>query len=303
MNRRDANALPDELVEAARNAVDPLSISVRVPDPNTDFGERLIVAARQVEEGTWGAIPVSVEGVPELPDGPVLTIRVGDRAAISYQAVPVGPEAEPFLDALKTLATGGAGTVPELDQPSEIVVFISPDCPNCPHTVRAATQLAAVNRGVTTTVVDISEFADRAAVVGIRSVPMAVVNDGLTLVGAMSAQDLADKIAAQGGPDDEGRVFASLVEAGRFDAAGALLIDGCAREAFLELWRASALEHRIGLVLTAEEVLEADPQALDAWCLRWCPFSQPRTRPAGGIRPTSLDRSATRPRGRAWRAC
>jgi glutaredoxin len=162
------------------------------------------------------------------------------------------------------LAGAGDGPIPRLDDPAEIVVYISPDCPNCPRTVAAATQLAAANEHVTAQVVDISHQPDRVAEVGIRSVPMAVINQGLTLVGAMSAAELADKIVEGGGAAGHDQVLASLVEAGRLDAAGEQLAAGSGHDGFLELWRKSSLESRMGLVLSAQSALEAAPDSLDS---------------------------------------
>ncbi len=168
-----------------------------------------------------------------------------------------GPESEATQD----LSAGGdaadvAGAV-------DIEIFVAPDCPNCPHMVRAANQLAAANPHVGVRVVDVTEHPQRAADIGVRSVPLTLVNGELTLVGVVSVEQLAEAITAAAGAGDAG-IFRSLIDAGRFGAAARMLLDGRGREAYLDQWRTSALESRIGLVLTAEAALGLDPRGLDA---------------------------------------
>jgi hypothetical protein len=247
------------LGEAVRDAGESLRIIVSSADPDDELGGGLTAVAREVEEGTGGAVPSSVVG----GDTTELTVRFGERTVATYRAAPVGPEAAPFVSLLQTLAIPSDDSVPHVEQAADIVVYISPDCPNCPRSVQAATQLAAVNPEVTATVVDIGRYADEVASLGIRSVPAAIVNDGLTLVGAMSAAEMAEKIAGVAGQTTEDQVLASLVDAGRIDAAAAMLAEGTGHAGFVDLWRKSTLESRMGLVLGAESALETDPRSLD----------------------------------------
>jgi hypothetical protein len=194
----------------------------------------------------------------------MLTLLLGGREAIRYRAVPEGPEEAPFLDALLALAGASGATIPPVpDDQIRIEVFISPECPNCPLTVRAATTIAAVNRHVSVTIIDAAEFGEEAAAVGVRSVPMTVVDGALTLVGAMDAEELAGKIFSARGPEGEGAVLLSLIDSGRFSLAARRMAGEAARRAYVERWRSSTFESRIGLMLTADEALGGDPSALD----------------------------------------
>ncbi len=166
-------------------------------------------------------------------------------------------------DTGKTAERSPASDDPEMTSSVVIEIFVSPDCPNCAHAVRAATQLAASNEHVRVTLIDVTEFPQRAADIGVRSVPLMIVNGEFSLVGAISAEQLAEAITAAAGAGDAG-IFRSLIDAGRFGAAARMLLDDRGREAFLDQWRTSALENRIGLVLTAEVALDKDPRGLDA---------------------------------------
>jgi hypothetical protein len=228
------------------------------------FGDRLYAAARRVAEGTSGAIALTRKPVVGGAWPPQLTLHLGGREAICYRAVPEGPEEAPFLDALLALAGASGATIPPVPEHEiRILVFISPECPNCPVTVRAATTIAAVNRHVGVTVIDATEFGDEAAAVGVRSVPMTVVDDALTLVGAINAEDLAGKIFSARGPEGDGAVFVSLIDSGRFAVAAERLGTDAARRAYVERWRSSSFESRIGLMLTADEALAGERAAMD----------------------------------------
>ena len=150
-----------------------------------------------------------------------------------------------------------------LVEPVEIVVFTAQGCPNCPHTVRAASALSDTNSMITVTVVDASEDADLAARYQVRSVPTAVVNGDLTIIGVVTQEELAHHILVLQGPDAEDSIFVSLVKSGRLDDATSRLVDGRGIPAFANLWIESTLEGRIGLSLAAENAIDENPGSLD----------------------------------------
>ncbi len=152
----------------------------------------------------------------------------------------------------------------DLVDPLEILVFTAEGCPNCPHTVRAATALAAANSMVTVEKVDATENAELASRYQVRSVPTAVVNGDLTIIGVVTQEELAQHIVELLGPGAENSIFISLVKSGRLDDATARLVDGRGISAFAELWNESTLEGRIGLSLTAQNAVDIDPGSLDA---------------------------------------
>lgn len=159
---------------------------------------------------------------------------------------------ESAIDQLATLA-----------EPLEIVVFTAEGCPNCPHTVNAASALAAANSMISVTTVDASENVDLAARYQVRSVPTAVVNGGLTIVGVVTQEELARHLVELQEPSAEDAVFSSLVKSGRLADATSSLVDGRGISAFAELWNESTLENRIGLSLTAQNAVDEEPSALD----------------------------------------
>ncbi len=257
----DPGAL-ERLASAVRDAAQRPVLRLRVPASQSGFAARLAVAAREVSEGTGGVVALTTEH--GLIAEPVLTVEVGGRGAVHYRALPEGPEAAPFVEALLAMVESEPRSGSVVTRPTTVEVFIAPGCPNCPHAVRAATALAAADALLTVTVVDVDADPARARAMHVQSVPATIVDGGLTVVGVVSAGELADRIAAAQGSDGTRVVLTSLLEAGRFDAASHLLGGPEGRLVFAELWLRSTMETRIGLLLTAEEALEGNARGLDA---------------------------------------
>ncbi len=260
---------PDALAILAVAAASPsrrVALRVHPGTAPSELGRRLAETAHEVELRSGGLVPVSFDPAGDGGLAPVLAVLVGPRVAVRYHAVPEGPEEGPFVELLVALAGSGAALPGEATAlpPTELEVFIASGCPNCPTAVRAALTLAATSPGLSVAVIDVAEFPERAGDVGVRSVPMIVASGGLTVVGAISAAELAARLRESRGPGGDTVVLESHLEAGRFAAAGGLLAAGRGHEAFLERWRAGGLERRIGLALAADEALEQRSGALDA---------------------------------------
>jgi hypothetical protein len=260
----------ESLAHAVQRAPASISLVLHRTEVATDFQDRLEAVLQQIEKATQGAVEVRNADGQRPSYLPALTIRAAGRDVIHYMAVPEGPEEAPFLEVLSALAGVAAGDrlefrLGQLEEAAEVLVFVAPGCPNCPHGVRAAATLAVASPLVTVSVVDATQFAAQASQFQVKSVPTAVVDGELTLVGVDSIKQLPGRLLERqaGGPGAELAVFTSLVESGRLADAALRLANGSAIEAFAELWSRSSLESRIGLTLTAQHALDEDPTALD----------------------------------------
>lgn len=271
------------LARALRHAPEPVSLGLHLHGDGSAFQDRISEVAHQIQEITDGAVAVEERSAAESLDGcdgplssgsvqpptlPALTLRVGERDAIHYLALPEGPEEAPFLEALTALAgSADLGNLPDqlaqLEEPVEVLVFVASGCPNCPHGVRAANALAAASPNITVSVVDASLFGEFASRFQVKSVPTTVVDRGLTLIGVKTREELAHRLLELQGPEADKAIFISLVESGRFPDAAGHLLEGRGVETFAELWSQGALESRISLTLIAQEALEEDPAALN----------------------------------------
>ncbi len=258
----------DTLVALGPRALGRVSLAVHRGDRFAELASELEAAARRVSSAAGGAIAVVAGSGAGPPGLPALSLRADGRDVVHYLAAPAGPEEAPFLEVIGSLAGGeahadaAAGLV-GLRTPAELLVFVSPDCPRCPASVRAATSLAAASPLVTTSVVDATRFVEHAGFFDIRSVPTTVVDGEAFFVGVTPSSELAELLVRRDGPGGERSVFETQIVAGRFGDAARRLADGRAAEAFVEIWGQSSLEQRIGLVLTADRALEEDPGSLD----------------------------------------
>jgi predicted DsbA family dithiol-disulfide isomerase len=64
---------------------------------------------------------------------------------------------------------------------------------------RAAFQLAAASERVTADVVEVQEFPDVARHYQVRGVPMTIINEGETLMGAVPGMQLVEAVERAGG--------------------------------------------------------------------------------------------------------
>jgi len=248
--RRLADGLPD----------DPRRATLRPTADGGELGTRLAELADRVAEAASGAFAVEPGGA----DGPELEIVAPGRGRVRYLAMPEELEAEPFVDHLLALLRGedDGGRFEGVTEPVELEVFVSEACPHCAQAVRAALELSRTSPLVQTTVIDATRFPELADRYRVRSVPATVIDGGEGLTGATTAADLAGRIRARGTPEREADVFASLVEAGRFeDATARVLASGPG--AFAATWMRGTLSLRLGLLVAADGILEADPRALD----------------------------------------
>ena len=241
-------------------------------DEDPALGDMLEELARSVEAVGGGAVEI-VEGgeaAARLPSGPGLTVATGAPRNIHYLALPEGLEAEPFVDLVVDLAgetalpdEGWVRDLTDLERPAEVLVFVSAACPHCARTVRAAQQLARASENVTVIVIDAQRFEAMAAEHQVRSVPLTLVDRELGLTGPTTPAELTAHVSGRGTPDYRRNVLISLIERNRLDDAVARISEGDGASAFTAAWRQSAMSLRMGLMLIAEQVLEADPRVFD----------------------------------------
>jgi alkyl hydroperoxide reductase subunit AhpF len=226
--------------------------------------------AREIEVVAGGLVTVrqGEDGGPAAD--PSLTLASGARGAIHYQALPEGLEAAPFVDLLLELAREPAPpheewarSLARLEQPAEVLVFVSAACPHCAQAVRAAHQVALASPRVTSTIVDAQRFEELAAQFQVKSVPLTLVDGELGMTGGVSPQELAAKILGRGDAEYGMRVLVSLVETGRMSDSVRRVLEGDGAGELAAAWLRSAMSLRMGLLMVVEEVLEANGRALD----------------------------------------
>jgi hypothetical protein len=232
--------------------------------------EPLARAARRIEAASDGALAVERGGAAGLAGLPCLTIAHRGLGKIHYQAVPDGPEAPPFVEAVlgptEDVESTGESWVERLsalERPAELLVFVGASCPHCPGAARSANRIALATPLVTVSIVDVQANAELAQRFGVRAVPLTLLDGGLALTGVIQPAELADKILSREDDGHGDEVLLSLVEQGRFDEVARQLRTARGAARFASIWKDSGTSLRIGLMMAVEETLEADRAALD----------------------------------------
>jgi len=126
----------------------------------------------------------------------------GDRDyGIRYYGIPSGYEFASLLDIILYVSRGDSGLKPgalerlrDLDHPIHLQVFVTPTCPHCPLTVQLAHQLALASDLVSADMVEATEFPELSYRYGVRGVPHTVVNEEVSIVGAVPEDDYVKQI-------------------------------------------------------------------------------------------------------------
>jgi len=250
--------------------VTPIELIFHPIEEGSDFSSGLFDYAKSLEKALGGLLKVRMADGGSLPGKPGFTLSYEGRSNINYMALPTGPEAPPFMEALSGLVRNEsvsnedwAVKLDTLEEPAEVLVFMAPPCPNCPHSVDAAIRVALASPIINTTIIDVQQYPELSKQFGVRSVPMTILDRGLSTVGIMKEEALVEQILSRGSDEFEHKVFISIIESGRFDDAVNAIKQGRGASCFFAAWKGSATSLRIGLLLASESALEEDSAILD----------------------------------------
>jgi len=137
-------------------------------------------------------------GVDKIP----AIVLLGDEdVGIRYYGVPAGYELAALLETIRDLSLGSTDLEDEtrerlrtLAKNVHIQVFVTPTCPYCPRAVRTAYKLAQENDFIRADVLEAIEFPHLANRYHVRGVPMVVINETTSFVGAQPEALFVDKI-------------------------------------------------------------------------------------------------------------
>ncbi len=235
------------------------------------FEANLLNIARQISGVSMNRIKIEEGGDSLLPGKPSLTPTNGQLRNVHYFAAPEGPELAPFLDLLLWMGSetgpprhSATKSIGKLATPYHVMVLIAPSCPHCPQVVRAALSLAVRESSITVSIVDALEFEGLAQRYKVKSTPTTIINDGFTLIGRLSKEELAGHLQKLAENNSLTPILESMIKSGRAEDAAELL---CAREqpqAVLPIYLSKEFSVRMGALVTLEDALERNPRVLDA---------------------------------------
>ena len=126
---------------------------------------------------------------------PAIRIHNGLR----YQAIPSGTEVGPFIEALQLKDSGiaqledtKAARLTEINLPTHLVIYVSPQCKFCPGAVYLLLPLLTLNDHIRLTIVDVMHFPELAESDNIQSVPTLILEDQFRWTGAFQIDEIVE---------------------------------------------------------------------------------------------------------------
>ena len=124
---------------------------------------------------------------------------------IKFYGIPLGYELATLVEDIKTisrgvspLSTASRRKLRQVNQPVHIQIFVTPADATCPVPARLAHAMALECPNISADVVEIQEFPALAQNYGIRSVPFTVINEHIRFGGAVTEEQLLEKVLQAG---------------------------------------------------------------------------------------------------------
>ncbi|MCP3951913.1 MAG: hypothetical protein GY697_06800, partial [Desulfobacterales bacterium] len=161
-------------------------------------------------------------------DAELPAILIGSR--LKYQAVPLGPELGPFLEALTRqidpadTAPAGVNTLDALTIPAHLQVYIAPQCPHCPQTVGQLLPLLKANDNISISIIDGTLFTEMAGDAQIKAVPTVILDTDFRWTGSVDMAELTETIINRDPVKLGPRTLRSFIDDGRASDLAQMMI-------------------------------------------------------------------------------
>lgn len=159
------------------------------------LSEKITLTVRELADEPEEAKKLKVDRVPGI------VVRGQANRALRFFGAPSGNEfpnfVETVVEASKAKVELGAEAAKQLKRLKDrvsIAVYVTPTCPYCPQVVRAAYRLALASAHVEAVAIEISQFPRLSQQLGIRSVPLTVLNDETAIAGALDEAALVEAV-------------------------------------------------------------------------------------------------------------
>lgn len=132
---------------------------------------------------------------------PGIVLRGRKKHFVRYYGIPGGTEFPAFLESIVDisrdevlLSEESTKALEELATDVSVRVFVTPTCGYCPQMVQASYQMALVSEKVHVEVYEVNEFPDLAEKYKVEAVPLTVINDSVSIPGALPEQQLVERV-------------------------------------------------------------------------------------------------------------
>lgn len=189
-------------------------------------------------------------------------IRV--RSGLRYQAIPLGPELEPFLQALEMsdkhppkLAESVRNRLTKITMPALLKLYIAPQCPFCPATVRQIVPLTFENKLIHLTVIDGMFFREIAESDHIQSVPTLLLEGGFRWTGSINLEELIDVMANRDPSELSAASLQQMISEGNAGGLAEMMLEKeMIFPGFIDLLLHEHFSVRLGAMVAMEQIAD-----------------------------------------------
>jgi glutaredoxin-like protein len=134
---------------------------------------------------------------------PATVVMAKKDVGIRFYGIPSGYEFSTLVDTIKMVSQGSSGlstatrrAIAAVKHPLTLRVFVTPTCPYCPAAVTLAHRMALESPFIRSEMIEAIEFPQLAQKYRVMGVPKTVVNEELSLEGAVPEKTLLDLVLA-----------------------------------------------------------------------------------------------------------
>ncbi len=200
----------------------------------------------------------------EIVDGenPAIIISKGD-IEITYMAIPIQMEFEPFLKTLAMLAKDEVHENLKLNCEGEIKVFIAPVCPHCAQVVESINKIAIANPSIKVKIIDVMLYPELGEKYEITSAPTVVIKD-VKLVGEYTIEELFEWVKkVLCGEDYKTDYYVILLKDGKIEEVKKDVEKNDKNLiALVNVLEKPEIMARVGAIMILEEIGEKNPNKL-----------------------------------------
>jgi hypothetical protein len=194
----------------------------------------------------------------------VPAIKINDR--LRYQAVPLGPELAPFMEAIllqetfsQNLSEQIHDALMKLRVPTILKLYIAPQCPFCPNAVRTLVPLTSASEHVYLSSIDGTMFTEISAADHIQSAPT-VALDEFRWTGSFHLEEVVDIIVSRDPAQLSPSTIRNLIQEGSASQVAQLMLENhVIFPGFIDLLTDDKWSVRLGAMVSFEEIIENDP--------------------------------------------
>ncbi len=132
---------------------------------------------------------------------PAIKIKSDRKGFINFYGTPAGYEFSTFIEDIidkgsdnLPLSYDVARELKKIDEPVDLKVFITLNCPYCPRAVRIAHLFSLVNENIKSSMIDVNIFPKLSRDLQISSVPLTIVNGTVNFLGALPEKKFLAKL-------------------------------------------------------------------------------------------------------------